>query len=134
MLICPPCPRIRAPLQLYVYEKHPPKHPSFTLEYLRKLDRGELPPTGGDAAEGSTAAAEEAQESASDMAARLLATKKKVLLKAQRDYHPDRNTGMARETLSYSPMEWEVVCLTVCQQLALVYDKLFKGARKLERN
>ena len=40
---------------------------------------------------------------------------------------------MARETLSYSPMEWEVICLTVCQQLALTYDKLFKGARKLER-
>ena len=68
-----------------------------------------------------------------ELAARLLAAKKKVLLHAQRDYHPDRNQGMARETLSYSPMEWEVICLTVCQQLALTYDKLFKGARKLER-
>lgn len=63
----------------------------------------------------------------------LVAAKKKVLLHAQRDYHPDRNQGMARETLSYSPMEWEVVCLTVCQQLALTYDKLYKGARRLER-
>ena len=63
----------------------------------------------------------------------MLAAKKKVLLHAQRDYLPDGNQGMARETLSYSPMEWEVICLTVCQQLALTYDKLVKGARKLER-
>ena len=87
-------------LLLYIYDKHPPKKASLTLERL-----GEMAPTELEAI-------------------------KKALLKAQRDYHPDRNQGMLRETLGHSPEEWEVLCLTICQQLALVYDKLYKGVRE----
>ena len=39
---------------------------------------------------------------------------------------------MVRETLGCSPEEWEVLCLAICQQLALAYDKLYKGERGLE--
>ena len=88
-----------AALLCYVYERHPPKKPSYALDKLKALDGdGEM---------------------------------KKILLGAQRDYHPDRNEGMVRETLNYSPQEWEVVCLTICQQLALAYDKVYKAQRSL---
>ena len=60
------------------------------------------------------------------------ATLRKALLKAQRDYHPDRNQNMVRDTLGCSPEEWEVLCLTICQQLALAYDKLYKHERTFE--
>ena len=82
-----------------VYDKHPPKKASVSLASLQALDASQHGPI------------------------------KKALLQAQRDYHPDRNTGTVRETLDRNPAEWEVLCLTICQQLALVYDALFKGDR-----
>ena len=88
-----------------MYERHPPKKPSVTLEALRSID--------------------------ADEPERQLVRKKKALLKAQRDYHPDRNAGTVRETLDHSPEEWEVLCLTICQQLAVTYDRLYKGERAL---
>ena len=58
-----------------------------------------------------------------------------MLLHAQRDYHPDRNQGQEREDLvpPLTAQEWKIISLTIIQQLALIYDKIFKGARKLER-
>lgn len=56
---------------------------------------------------------------------------RKALLKAQRDYHPDRNQGALRETLQLDPDEWEVLCMTIYQQLATAHDRS-KGARELE--
>ena len=102
-------------LLLHVYENHPPKKASHTSDALKELLGG------GGAGEGAAA----------DDGKRLQAMKK-VLLKAQRDYHPDRNQGMVRQTLNYSPQEWEVICLTICQQLALAYDRLYKGERELD--
>jgi len=58
---------------------------------------------------------------------------KKVLLKAQRDYHPDRNQGRdcvptftSSGALKYSVLEWEMLSNSICQQLTLKYDSLFK--------
>jgi hypothetical protein len=93
-------------LLLHVYSRHPPKRPTVTLEALREIGR------------------EEPQKQ--------LDKKKKALLKAQRDYHPDRNQGKVRETLDLDPEEWEVLCLSICQQLALAYDRLYKGERGLD--
>ena len=84
------------------YDKHPPTKASLALADLQAMDASQLGPI------------------------------KKALLKAQRDYHPDRNTGTVRETLGRSPEEWEVLCLTICQQLALVYDGLYKGERETQ--
>lgn len=97
-------------LLLHVYANHPPKKPSFTLEQLKKM-RGS-----GDG--------EASAQAASDQV-------RKALLKAQRDYHPDRNVGTMRETLEYSSEEWEVLCKTICQQLSLANDRMFKGERSL---
>ena len=102
-------------LLLYVYERHPPKQPSFTLERLRELL--DASPSGA----------------GEDAPAQPELSLQKILLKAQRDYHPDRNRATPRETLSYSPMEWEVICLCICQEIAHAYDKLFKSARALDR-
>ena len=93
-------------LMLHVYAKHPPKKASHSLEALRDIG-------------------------AEANAKKQLERKKKALLKAQRDYHPDRNAAMVRETLDHTPEEWEVLCLTICQQLALTYDRLYKGEREL---
>ena len=93
-------------LLLHVYAKHPPKKASLSLEALRAIG-----------------AETEPREQ--------LDRKKKALLKAQRDYHPDRNAAMVRATLDHTPEEWEVLCLTICQQLALTYDRLYKGEREL---
>ena len=38
-----------------------------------------------------------------------------------------------RDTLSLDPEEWEVLCLSICQQLALAYDHVYKGERNLMR-
>ena len=95
--------------------QHPPKKGSFTLDALNELGAEDTAGSGG-----------------REALARRLAAMKKVLLKAQRDYHPDRNQGMVRETLNYSPQEWEVICLTICQQLALAYDRLYKGEREFD--
>ena len=65
---------------------------------------------------------------AEEGAARRATLLRKAMLKAQRDYHPDRNVDMVRETLGCSPEEWEVLCLAICQQLALAYDKIYKEA------
>ena len=58
---------------------------------------------------------------------------KKVLLKAQRDYHPDRNQGRdavptfaTSGALKYSVLEWEMLSNSICQRLTLKYDSLFK--------
>ena len=57
---------------------------------------------------------------------------KKALLKAQRDYHPDRNAGQVRSTLALElPEEWEVLCKAICQQLAIAYDRLYKPVHEV---
>ena len=92
-----------AALLRYVYTSHPPKKPTLTPEALAGLTDG-------------------SKSSAS-------ANVKKALLKAQRDYHPDRNQDMVRETLGCSQEEWEVLSSAICQELASAYDVLFKGER-----
>ena len=87
-----------------MYAKPPPKKGTLSVQALRDIEDEADP-------------------------AKRLDRKKKALLKAQRDFHPDRNAGMVRETLDHSPEEWEVLCLAICQQLALAYDRLFKGER-----
>ena len=92
-------------LLLHVYSKHPPQQGgSLSVEALREIEAAE-----------PGAQPRRVQ---------------KALLKGQRDYHPDRNAGVVRATLGLSPEEWEVLCLTICQQLALAYDKLVKGDRE----
>jgi hypothetical protein len=106
-------------LLLHVYSRHPPKKPTITLETLR-----------GIGAEKGTAA------EAGGGGHRLERTKK-ALLKAQRDYHPDRNRADqvgVRETLGlHSSEEWEVLCLHICQQAGRAYE-LLKGARDMARD
>ena len=109
---------------LHVYEKYPPKEPTYTLDQIRQAQN---PPS-------LHASLSETQESINDgkgykMEARKSALKR-MLLHAQRDYHPDRNQGTERDDLE--PLEWETISLTITQQLAQIYDKIFKGARKLE--
>ena len=101
-----------ASLLLHVYEKHPPTTPSLELDALRAL----MPSNGagpGGAAPSSSAV-------------------KKAYLKAQRDYHPDRNVGNPRDTFGYGPEEWEALSSAICQQLSRTYDQLFKGERLME--
>ena len=50
---------------------------------------------------------------------------------AQRDYHPDRNAGVARASLDRSSEEWEVLCLGIAQQLAIAKDGLTKKERRV---
>jgi hypothetical protein len=57
---------------------------------------------------------------------------RRALLKAQRDYHPDRNAALVRETLNCSSDEWEVLCLAICQHLAQIYDRFYKGEREFD--
>lgn len=83
----------------FAYGLHPPKHPSMNAEALDALD------------------------------ATRSAQLRKALLKAQKDYHPDRNKALVRETLNYSEEEWEVLSLAICQHLAHIYDQVYKGER-----
>ena len=77
---------------------------------------------------GANAAAEEDAKTKAEAAA---ASLKKALLKAQRDYHPDRNADVGtRDSLGCSPEEWEVLSLAISQSLSLVYDRLHKGPRR----
>jgi len=59
---------------------------------------------------------------------------KKALLKAQRDYHPDRNKDLLRATLDINPEEWEVLSSAICQQLTTAYDRVFKGEREYDED
>ena len=97
-------------VQLYVYENHPPKKPTYTLDQLRAIEEGR-----SEAGQGAEKGEEEeeqgdVQDSPADKAKRVLAAKKRMLLHAQRDYHPDRNQGMLRETLNYSPQNARSRC------------------------
>ena len=91
----------------HVYAKHPPKKPSLSQKAIRNIND---------------------EPDANKKRDRI----RKALLKAQRDYHPDHNTGMVRQTLDQTSEEWEVLSLTICQQLALTYDRNFKGKRGTE--
>ena len=91
-------------LLLHVYGTHPPMSPSFDLEALRNLNDGKAS----------------------------VSAVKKAYLKAQRDYHPDRNQGNPRDTFGYDPEEWEALCNAICQQLSRTYDRLYKGERAIE--
>ena len=39
-----------------------------------------------------------------------------------------------RETLDHSPEECEVLSLSICQQFALTYDRLYKGERRFSES
>ena len=84
----------------HVYRVHPPKSASLSADVLAGLP--------------------------SESGGKL----KKALLKAQRDYHPDRNQDMVRDTLGYDPEEWEVLSANICQHLSGAYDSGFKGERE----
>ena len=103
-----------ASLLLHVYTIHPPKRPTVLVDDLRLL----LFP-----------AKKQEGEAEGDGEAARKSTLKKMMLKAQRDYHPDRNQATTRETLGRSQEEWEVLCIAICQQLARAYDGLYKGTR-----
>ena len=83
----------------HVYSKHPPKKASMTVEAIHDL-RAELHP--------KTA----------------LAKKKKALLKAQRDYHPDRNAS--------GTLRWQELSLEISQQLADKSSSLFRPECELD--
>lgn len=55
---------------------------------------------------------------------------KKTLLKAQRDYHDDKNQGLSIE--GYTPTEWEVLRTAILQSLTLVYKIIFKSNNTME--
>ena len=103
-----------AGLLLHVYRTHPPTKPSLAISELESL----VAAAGAAAAGRVDASAQQAL--------------KKALLKAQRDFHPDRNADVVRGTLGYAPEEWEVLALAICQQLAQAYDRIHKGGRVLE--
>ena len=59
---------------------------------------------------------------------------KKILLKAQRDYHPDRNQGRehvptheSTGALRYGVLEWQMLSNAICQRLTIKFDKMFKA-------
>ena len=95
---------VAASLLLHVYEAHPPMKPSFDTDYIKTLLDGKA----------------------------AVSQVKKAYIKAQRDYHPDRNTGNPRDTFGYDPEEWEALCNAICQQLSRTYDRLYKGERDME--
>ena len=58
---------------------------------------------------------------------------KKILLKAQRDFHPDRNQGRehvptfeSTGALKYGVLEWQMLSNAICQRLTIKFDKMFK--------
>ena len=109
-------------LLLHVYRTHPPPKPSLAISELESLAAA-----AGGAAAGTTSAAGRVDASVQHAL-------KKRLLKAQRDFHPDRNADVVRGTLGYAPEEWEVLALSICQQLAHAYDRIHKGGRTLDEN
>ena len=135
-----------AGLLMHVYRHHPPVRPSVALSDLEALAAavaaGRTKPDDDAKAASNQDTADDAGwemvgESREASRARIKAEAeaaaaglKKALLKAQRDYHPDRNADTVRSSLGCSPEEWEVLSLAICQQLARVYDKLHKGPRR----
>ena len=114
---------------LYVYERHPPIRPTYTLDQIKRASSGEL--SQEELSQEEQSQEEQSQEEKENRRRKQL---KKMLLFAQKDYHPDRNQGKNRVDLVLTATEWEIISETITQQLSIIYDELFKGARKLERH
>ena len=104
-----------AGLLLHVYRTHPPTKPSLAISELESL----VAAAGAAAAGRVDASAQQAL--------------KKALLKAQRDFHPDRNQGRehvptfeSTGALKYGVLEWQMLSNAICQRLTIKFDKMFK--------
>ena len=92
-------------LLLYVYENIPPKKPSLTIDGLKLLNAND----------------------ANDLEKIM-----KTLVKAQRDYMPDKNKD-ENPDLGFNSEQWHVLCTAIFKQLSLVYTTL-KGEREMEES